>query len=139
MNKTMNRCRVSAIAVIIIVGLLSVGMFPAGAEELVVEQATISVDIADREPVDPGNSFPASVDRLYCFTKVAGAMSPTDVTHVWYFGDVERARISLAVAGSPWRTYSSKRLQPNEVGPWHVDILDGIGNTMETVSFNITP
>ncbi len=139
MNKTMNRCRVSAIAVIIIVGLLSVGMFPAGAEELVVEQATISVDIADREPVDPGNSFPASVDRLYCFTKVAGAMSPTDVTHVWYFGDVERARISLAVAGSPWRTYSSKRLQPNEVGPWHVDILDGIGNTMETVSFSITP
>jgi hypothetical protein len=125
--------------VIIIVGLLSVGMFPAGAEELVVEQATISVDIADREPVDPGNSFPASVDRLYCFTKVAGAMSPTDVTHVWYFGDVERARISLAVAGSPWRTYSSKRLQPNEVGPWHVDILDGIGNTMETVSFSITP
>ncbi len=139
MNKPLNRCRVLEIAVAILVGMLSFGVVPTGAEELVVEQATISVDVADREPIDPGNSFPASVARLYCVTKVAGAMSPTDVTHVWYFGDVERARISLAVAGSPWRTYSSKRLLPNEVGPWHVDILDGIGNTMETVRFDITP
>ena len=133
------RSRVFALAVGIIFGLMFAGVSETCAEELVVEQATISVDIADREPVNPGNSFSASANKLYCFTKIAGAMSATNVTHVWYFGDVERARISLAVGGTPWRTYSSKRLQPHDVGPWRVDILDAIGNTMETVRFDITP
>jgi hypothetical protein len=119
--------------------LISVGVPSAGAQELAVEQALVSVDIANREPVDPGNSFPASVARLYCFTKISGALDPTDITHVWYFGDIERARITLAVGGSPWRTYSSKSLLPNEVGPWHVDILDVFGNTMKTVRFDVTP
>lgn len=139
MSKRLNRSRVLAIAVVTVVGLLSAGVFPTGAQDLVVEQATISAGIVDREPVDPGSSFPASVARLYCFTKIAGAASPTDVTHVWYYGDLERTRVTLAVGGSPWRTYSSKRLLPNEVGPWHVDILDAIGNTMQTVTFDVTP
>lgn len=139
MNKYVNGYRDSVLAVIIFVALLSAGVSPSGAQEMAVEQAIISVDVIDREPVDPGNKFPASVARLYCFTKVAGAESPSDVTHVWYFGDIERARITLAVGGNPWRTYSSKRFQQNEIGPWHVDILDAIGNTMETVQFDITP
>ena len=139
MLKSFCRYRVFAIAVVVIFGLLAAGVSQTCAQELVVEQATISAGIADREPVDPGYSFSASVDKLYCFTKIAGAMSATDVTHVWYFGDVERARITLAVAGSPWRTYSSKRFQPHEVGAWHVDILDAIGNTMETLRVDITP
>lgn len=128
-----------AIGMAVLAALNYAGAPSAGAQELAVEQAVVSVDIANREPVDPGDSFPASVARLYCFTKIAGAENPTDITHVWYFGDIERARITLTVGGSPWRTYSSKRLLPNEVGPWHVDILDVFGNTMKTVRFDVTP
>ena len=139
MNKHLNGYRFTAVAAIICVVLLSAGVTSSVAQEMVVEQAAISVDVMDREPVDPGNAFPASVAKLYCFTKIAGAESPSDITHVWYYGDTERARITLAVNGNPWRTYSSKRLQLYEVGLWHVDILDAIGNTMETVKFDITP
>jgi hypothetical protein len=139
MNKHLNGYRVTAVAAIICVVLLSAGVTSSVAQEMVVEQAAISVDVIDREPVDPGNAFPASVAKLYCYTKIAGAESLSDITHVWYYGDTERARITLAVNGNPWRTYSSKRLQLYEVGLWHVDILDAIGNTMETVKFDITP
>ena len=139
MNTYLNGYRLTAIAAIICVVILSAGVTSSGAQELVVEQTVISVDVIDRKPVDPGNAFPASVGKLYCFTRVAGADSPSDVTHVWYYGDTERARITLAVNGNPWRTYSSKRLQPFEIGSWHVDILDAIGNTIETVKFDITP
>ena len=139
MNKHLNGYRVTAVAAIICVVLLSAGVTSSVAQEMVVEQAAISVDVIDREPVDPDNAFSASVAKLYCFTKIAGAESPSDITHVWYYGDTERARITLAVNGNPWRTYSSKRLQLYEVGLWHVDILDAIGNTMETVKFDITP
>ena len=139
MNTNLNRYRLTAVATIICVVILFAGVTSSGAQELEVEQTIISVDVIDREPVDPGNTFPASVGKLYCFTRVAGADSPSDVTHVWYYGDTERARITLAVNGNPWRTYSSKRLQPFEIGSWHVDILDAIGNTIETVKFDITP
>ena len=139
MDKYFRCCRVPAMVAGFLVVMLVAGVPETGAQDSVVEQATISLGVTNREPVDPGNSFPATVDRLYCFTKIAAAVIPTDVTHVWYFGDTERARITLPVGGSSWRTYSSKRIQPNEVGPWHVDILDSIGNTMETVRFDITP
>ena len=139
MKKYLNGYKVSVIAAVLFSALPFLGVSPSDAQEMVVEQAAISVDVVDREPVDPGNTFPTSVARLYCFTKVAGAESPSDITHVWYYEDIERARITLPVNGNPWRTYSSKRLQQNEVGAWHVDILDAIGNTMETVRFNTTP
>jgi hypothetical protein len=58
--------------------------------------------------------------------------------HVWSYGDVERARVSLAVNSNTWRTYSSKAIQAHEIGSWRVDVLDTSGNLLETVNFEIT-
>ena len=63
---------------------------------------------------------------------------PTEVVHVWSYGDVERARVSLAVKAAAWRTYSSKVIQSHEIGPWRVDVLDTSGNLLETINFEIT-
>lgn len=104
---------------------------------LQVEGAAICENVVDREPVDAGSSFPVSVGRLYCFTKIVGAGSPTEVTHVWYFGDAERGRVTLSVGGSNWRTYSSKIVQEHEAGAWRVEVLDADGNTLETVEFEV--
>jgi hypothetical protein len=51
---------------------------------------------------------------------------------------VERARISLAVNAATWRTYSSKVIQAHEIGSWRVDVMDGSGNLLETINFEIT-
>ena len=50
---------------------------------LQVEVAAVCKDVIDRAPVEAGSSFPASVGRLFCFTKITGAVDPTHVTHVW--------------------------------------------------------
>jgi hypothetical protein len=113
----------------------------AGAQEsnkLEVVAAAISKNVVEREAVDVGNRFPSLTPRLYCFTKVVGANQPTEVVHVWRYSDVERARISLAVKAASWRTYSSKAIQPHEIGPWRVDVLDTSGNLLETINFEIT-
>ena len=113
----------------------------AGAQEsnkLEVVAAAISKNVVEREAVDVGNSFSSLTPRLYCFTKVVGANQPTEVVHVWRYSDVERARISLAVKAASWRTYSSKAIQPHEIGPWRVDVLDTSGNLLETINFEIT-
>ncbi len=108
------------------------------AADLQVEDAVVCADVVDRQPVDSAASFGASVGRLYGFTRIVGAEDPTQVVHAWYFGDEERARVTLAVNGSNWRTYSSKVIQAHEIGAWRVEVLDADGNTLDTIQFDIT-
>ncbi len=106
--------------------------------QLTVEEGVICTDVVDRQPVGANTSFAASVDRLCCFTRITGAEDPTTITHVWYFGDIERARIELSVRSLSWRTHSSKVIQAHEVGPWRVDVLDEAGSVLKTIRFEIT-
>ena len=104
---------------------------------LEVAAAAMCTDVVDREPVDAGNTFEVSLGKVYCFTTITGAHSPTEITHVWYFGDIERARVNLAIKASSWRTYSSKRIQMHEIGDWHVDVLGSEGELLKTLQFEI--
>jgi hypothetical protein len=127
----------------VIVWLISLCLLipAAGAQEANTVQivaAAICKDVVDREAVDVGTQFSNSVSRLYCFTKATSTEIPTEIVHVWHYGDVERARVSLAVRAATWRTYSSKVIQPHEIGPWRVDVLDTSGNLLETINFEIT-
>jgi hypothetical protein len=108
----------------------------AGA--LSVESASICTGVANREAVDAGTSFSVSVGKLYCFSKIADIQESTEIVHVWYYGETERARLSLGVNPPAWRTYSSKIIQAHEVGSWRVEILDASGNLLETAKFELT-
>jgi hypothetical protein len=103
-----------------------------------IEAASICTGVADREPVDAGTSFAVANERLYCYSKIDNITEATEIVHVWYFGETERARISLGVKPPAWRTYSSKIIQTHEIGSWRVEILDASGNLLETVKFEVT-
>jgi hypothetical protein len=106
---------------------------------LVVEEAAICRDVADRQPVGAGDSFVASVGKLFCFTKITGTQSPTQIYHAWYFRDTQRAKVMLSVKSSSWRTYSSKRIQQHEIGDWRVEVLGPGGEILKTLEFKIAP
>ena len=122
----------------IIIALCLLIPFPSHAQQVSVENASICTGVADREAVDAGTSFAVSVGRLYCFNKIAGIQESTEVVHVWYYGETERARVSLGVNPPAWRTYSSKIIQAHEIGSWRVEILDASGNLLETLKFETT-
>ena len=107
------------------------------AGSLEVTDAAICEDVVDRAPVGASTSFSATVGKLYCFTKIVGAQTPTTVTHVWYFGETEKARIELKVGAASWRTKSSKIIRAHETGSWHVDVLDADGNVLRTLQFYV--
>ena len=109
------------------------------AGSLEVAMGTVCRDVINRQPVDVGTSFEASVGKLYCLTKIIGAAGPTEITHVWYFGNTERARVSLDVNSASWRTCSSKIIQAHEIGAWHVDVLGPADELLQTFDFTITP
>jgi hypothetical protein len=100
--------------------------------------AVICRDVVDREPMDIGDSFKATVGRLYCFTKIISTHSPIEITHVWYFGNTERAKVNLSVNSNSWRTYSSKIIRTLEIGDWHVDVLSPDGEVLQSLQFKIT-
>ena len=108
------------------------------AHSLEVAVAAVCRDVVDREPVDAGISFAALVGTLYCFTKITGAQSPTQITHVWYYGVDELARVDLQVNSDSWRTWSSKVIKGYEVGSWRVDVLDSAGTVLKELQFEIT-
>ena len=102
----------------------------------VVDDA-ICLNVENRACVDPKEEFSTANETLFCFTRVTGAKEDIEVTHVWYYGDVERARVGLSIRSSNWRTYSSKRIQAHETGKWRVEVL-GPGDTLlETIPFTV--
>lgn len=128
----------SGVAVLVLASLFFIpSVLSQSPEPLDVEDAVICRNVADRRAVSPGTSFPSSVGKLYCYNKILGARTNTHVTHVWYYGNVERARISLPVKASRWRTYSLKNIRPQETGVWHVDILGPTGDRLEVLNFHI--
>ncbi len=104
---------------------------------LTVEYGAVCEDVVNREVVAASTSFPATIEKLYCFTRILGATEPTSVFHVWYHGETERARVELPVKSSSWRTYSSKGILPAETGTWRVEVTDVNGRILETYRFDI--
>ncbi|HUT69608.1 MAG TPA: DUF2914 domain-containing protein [Desulfatiglandales bacterium] len=129
---------------IVLLTLVAMSFLQAGttdaqqAASLEVAAGSICRDVVNRQPVDVGTSFEASVGKLYCLTKIIGAGDPTEITHVWYSGNTERARVSLDVNSASWRTHSSKIIQAHEIGAWHVDVLGPGGEVLQTYEFTIT-
>jgi len=99
------------------------------------EEMVFATAVEDREPVGTGASFPASVEKIYCFSRIAGVTEPTTITHVWFFNDNEMARVDLTVNGSPWRTWSSKTMLPEWAGTWRVDIVSPSGDLLSSLEF----
>lgn len=107
------------------------------AQNLRVTEIAFATGIQNRHPVDADTAFANNVGRVYCYTHLEGARDTTQITHVWYYKDQEKAHIDLKVASDDWRTWSSKSILKSWTGPWRVMIEDGNGNVLASKSFVI--
>ncbi len=118
----------------VVIGLAVPGAVQA---QLSVEESAIALDVIDRMPVGSDSTFVASVGRVFCWTRVAGAEGEVVIHHVWFHGDQEMADMELRIGGSPWRTWSSKAIVPEWTGAWRVEVRDSAGNVIETIRFTV--
>lgn len=121
---------------LLLAALLAVTV-PVYAAGLSVAEGKITTQVVNRAPVDAVEVVPASVGKLYCFTRLIGAAAPTQVTHVWYRGDQEMARVELPVKSADWRTWSSKKILPGWSGNWRVEVRDAANNLLQTLTFTL--
>lgn len=107
------------------------------AQNLRVTQFQFATSVEKRAPVNVDTAFSANVGNVFCFTQIQGAEDTTEIAHVWYYKDEEKARINLDVKSNDWRTWSSKSILKSWTGPWRVMIEDSNGNVLKTKSFTI--
>lgn len=109
------------------------------AGRLQIIDGTICLKISSLKCLGSNTQFPSDVRKLYCLTRIVGALNPISVTHAWYFGARERSRVSLVVKSVNWRTYSSKTIHPQEIGDWSVEVLGPQGDPLGLYKFETCP
>lgn len=102
-----------------------------------IERLVIAGGVENREPVDIKDTFPATTEKVYCFIEAKNIKDDTNITVVWSNNGKEVLKTSLPLKkGSRWRTYADKRLYGMK-GEWKVDILDGTGNPVKSITFKV--
>lgn len=123
-------------SILLLVGLL-LGSGLAQDTQLTVDQIAVCTAIEDRVPVGEDTVFTSDVGQLFCFTKISGAEGETEIAHVWYFDGEEKAKVTLTIKGQSWRTWSSKKIAEEWIGPWRVEVVDGNGEVLASKAFEI--
>jgi hypothetical protein len=104
-----------------------------------VEEMVFCSGVENRQPVGVTSQFLNPIERVYCFTKIVGAVDTITVEHVWYFGDEEKARVELSVKSGSWRTWSSKRMLVEWSDVWRVDVVSPDGKVLSSSEFIYKP
>jgi hypothetical protein len=106
-------------------------------DSLQVIRDVVTTEVVNREPVNDGIVFSASMGPVYYFTEVKGAYTPTHINHIWYYEGRQMAKVPLSIEGPHWRTWSSKRMVEDWTGSWRVEAVDPDGNLLSSQTFEV--
>ena len=126
---------ISLVAVIVL--MFSSVSFAQEKSDIQVENIVICISVEDRQPVGVDSVFNADIGKLYCFTKIISPTETAEVSHVWFLGNTQMAKVDLTIGARTWRTWSSKRILLEWVGDWRVEVQDSSGNVLNEVFFVI--
>jgi hypothetical protein len=104
---------------------------------LEVNEILLGTGLENKEVTGVDTTFSAEVGRIYCWTKITGATSETQITHHWYFEDKEAAKIDITVKYPSYRCWSIKTIYLEMKGNWKVDIEDAGGKLLSSISFTV--
>lgn len=106
-------------------------------DSLQVIRDVVTTEVVDREPINDGLVFSASMGPVFYFTEVKGAYTSTHIAHIWYYEGQQMAKVPLSVEGPRWRTWSSKRMVEDWKGSWRVEAVDEDGNLLSSQTFEV--
>ncbi|MFQ5605664.1 MAG: DUF2914 domain-containing protein [bacterium] len=99
-----------------------------------VAKCAFTTEIVDREPVNDLDSLSSDINKIYFYTDIRN-MEGNRVTHRWLHDGQTRAEVSFRIGGPRWRVHSSKKLIPEWIGDWKVEVVDSSGSVIHEDSF----
>jgi len=115
--------------------LLAIAFFPGTCLAIEVADAAICKDIQGKQPIGIANSFAPDVAKVWCWSKIKDGQGT--IKHIYYHNGQEKAAVVLNVLSANFRTYSSKRILPSQIGQWRVDIVDQNGTVLKSLEFTV--
>ncbi len=119
---------------VMLISVATVMAIPLAHAEGEVARAIVTTDVVDREPVNDLEMIPAGEETVLLFTDLRNMQGQT-VLHRWIHGDEQMAEVSFDVRGPRWRVWSSKKMVPEWVGNWTVQVIDTAGVVVAEKSF----
>jgi hypothetical protein len=111
---------------------------PAAEPKLSMIDQVTAKSVENLTPIEPNKEF-EGVDRVFCFTKILGAETPTHVFHKWFYQDKEVASVKLDVTSQSFRTFSAKWIMRGALGDWKVKVVGPTGKDMGDIAFIVKP
>ena len=121
---------------IVLLAILMVAFAPGICLATEVADATMCLGIEDRQPVEPGDSFPSDVGKVWCWSKIKDGQGTT-IKHIYHHAAIGEVIVELDIRSPLFRTYSSKRILPSWTGQWHVEIVAEDGNVLKSLYFTV--
>lgn len=103
-------------------------------------RAQLTSNIRRRQPVDSIDQISLdgkSIRPIFLFLHLSQLKNKKILIN-WYYRNRSIAKISLLIGKNDWRTYSSKVLDQNRLGPWRVTASDQTGKLLAEFKFNVT-
>jgi hypothetical protein len=129
--------KIKAFFMMFILLTLSTAAFAQQNAGISVEDIQIATSIENRAPAGADVSFPATVEKLYCFTKIKSEQETGTIYHVWLYNDRVMAKIELPIKAKNWRTWSVKNILPAHTGKWRLDVESPEGTLITSKEFEI--
>ncbi len=107
------------------------------SQNIQVAEIKMCDNIENRAPIGIYPVFPNDIQKIYCFTKITGAIEPAVVYHVWRYDNQVMAKVKLDIRTHSFRTWSSKNIMKDWVGYWSVDVTDADGNILDSITFEV--
>jgi hypothetical protein len=111
---------------------------PPPSNKLALENATMSEDIQNFNPVGSAVAFSIKRGKVFCYTSFDTVPENTFIYHSWFRREELITTIRLTLKPPRWSTYSSIQLREADKGPWRVEIYNRQGEIMQTLRFSIT-
>ena len=99
-------------------------------------EISIAKSVQAGMPTDTASAFDASVGTVVGWSRVSGLAAGSTIIHLWIHG-ADSTRVSLAIGGSPWRTYSRKAIPAGASGAWTLEVLTSDGVRLGARTFRI--
>lgn len=108
---------------------------PSTQESDVVKRAVICSGVSNHEPTDSLTTIPATTNKVFFFTEIAGLEGKT-VTHRWLKDGAKVADVRISVATNRYRCHSSRSVA-GKSGQWSVQLLSEDGEKLIERSFTV--
>jgi hypothetical protein len=103
-----------------------------------VVKAVAGGGVQNRNPIETGNSFQWSMQRVYIWSMINCKNPPSSIRHIYYFKEQKVSEVLLDVKAPHWRTWSYKTISDKRyIGKWRVDITSAEGKALKTIRFEV--